>query len=238
VHYRPKELALTQEELIQTYPRLWHMAEDGSWDSISKQGLLSTSALLDLYEIDGARRREIESEHRPESIKISRSGFPDAVIRDQKPMSDAALRKCLTDGITPSQWYEILNAKVFFWLSKRRLRRLLGARAYRAFPQTVLTLDTKSIVESHKDNILLSPINSGSTIMKPQPRGKGTFLSIEDYPFEKWRKKRSARNAVVELVIPGSVKDIMEHVIAAHRVIESKPTEIWRRQGTDPSDGP
>jgi hypothetical protein len=213
------------------------MAEDGSWDSIAKRGLLSTSALLDLYEIDGAKRRKIETEHRPDSITISHTGLPDAVIRDQKPMSDAALMKCLTDDLTPSQWYEILNGKVFFWLSKRRLCRLLGARAYRAFPQTVLTLDTESVVRSHGDEILLSPINSGSTIMIPQPRGNDTFLSIEAYPFEKWRKKRSRRNAVVELVVPGSVGDILKHVIAVHRVVDSKASEIWRRPETDQEDG-
>jgi hypothetical protein len=230
-------LALTLEELIETYPRLWHMAEDGSWEFISKQGLLSTSALLDLYRIGGAERRKIESAHRPESVQISRTGFPDAVIRDQKPMSDAALAKCLTDGISPSQWYEILNGKVFFWLSKRRLRRLLAARAYRDFPQTVLTLDTESLVKTYSEEILLSPINSGSTIMKPQPRGHETFRSIENYPFDEWRKKRSKRNAVVELVVPGSIKDIMDHVIAVHRVIQTKSTELWRRPGSDPNDG-
>jgi hypothetical protein len=214
------------------------MAEDGSWSSISERGLLSTSALLDLYKIDDATRRKIESEHRPQSVKISSDGVPDAVIRDQKPMSDSALRKCLTDGITPSQWYQILNGKVFFWLSKRRLRRLLGARAYRNFPQTVLTLDTKTLVKAHSQKILLSPINSGSAIMQPQPRGNDTFLSIADYPFDEWRKKRSRRNAVVELVVPGSVGDIMDHVIAVHRVIQARPTELWRRPGSDPNDGP
>jgi hypothetical protein len=227
---------LTQEELIRTYPRLWHMAEDGSWDSISKQGLLSTSALLDLYKIDDAWRHKIEAEHRPESVKISRAGLPDAMIRDQKPMSDVALMKCLTDGITPSQWYQILNGKVFFWLSERRLLRLLGAKAYREFPQTVLTLDTESLVKAHSKKILLSPINSGSTIMQPQPRGNDTFRSIEDYPFDEWRKKgRSKRNAVVELVVPGGVLDVMDHVLAVHRVKDTKQTEIWRRKA--PSGG-
>jgi len=214
------------------------MAEDGSWDSISKRGLLSTSSLLDLYEIDETARFPIESAHRPESVTISCAGLPDAVIRDQKPMSDSALEKCLTDGLTPSEWYQILNGKVFFWLSKQRLRGLLGARAYRAFPQTVITLDTTSLVNAHNKKILLSPINSGSTIMKPQPRGNGTFRSIKDYPFEHWRTKRSRRNAVAELVVPGAVEDIMDHVIAVHRVVQTEPTEIWRKPGTNPRDGP
>src|SRR5262249_17330298 len=147
-----------------------------------------------------------------------------------KPMSDKALKKCLLDGLTPSRWYEILNAKVFFWLSERRLRRLLGAKAYREFPQTVLTLDTKGIVESHRDRIALSPINSGSTIMNPRPRGNETFLPIQAYPFESWRKKRPLRDAVVELVVEGGVRDVMTHVVSAHRVVDSKFTEIWRRK--------
>jgi hypothetical protein len=229
---------LTEEDLIRQHPRLWHMAEDGSWDSIAKRGLLSTSALLDFYAIEGEQRRAIESQRRPESVKISRPGFPDAIVRDQKPMSDEALKKCLAHGITPSDWYEILNAKVFFWLSRERLRRLLGAKAYRKHSQTVLTLDTESLVRAQRNNILLSPINSGSTIMNPQPRGHDTFLPIAQYPFEDWRKKRSARTAVVELVVTGGVPDVTDHVIAVHRVINSAFEEIWRRQGSDPNDGP
>jgi len=52
---------------------------------------MSASALLDLYRIFGARRAELESSRRPESVSIRRDGLPDAVIRDQKPMSDEAL---------------------------------------------------------------------------------------------------------------------------------------------------
>jgi hypothetical protein len=64
----------------------------------------------------------------------------------------------------PEQWFETLNARVFFWLSRKRLRKLLNARAYRARPQTVLTLDTASLVDANRDRIRLSPINSGATI--------------------------------------------------------------------------
>jgi hypothetical protein len=46
-------VALNEADLIKIYPRLWHVAEDGSWPSISRYGLLRTSALLDLYEITG-----------------------------------------------------------------------------------------------------------------------------------------------------------------------------------------
>ncbi len=63
-------------------------------------GLLSTSGLLDLFEVEGSKREQIESERRPESITITHPKHGTAVIRDQKPMREAAIASCLTD-MTP-----------------------------------------------------------------------------------------------------------------------------------------
>jgi hypothetical protein len=164
--------------------------------------------------------------------------LPDAVIRDQKPMTDSALEKCLSANLTPEAWYRILNKKTFFWLSRDRLRRLLQAKAYRNNRHTVLTIDTASLVKAHKKNITLSPINSGSTIMRPQPRGEATFLPIDDYPFEEWKKKRNAREAVVELAVTHAVSDIAEHTLAVHAVKGKQIAEIWRKKNALADDGP
>jgi hypothetical protein len=235
---RSEELALKEEDLIRHYPRLWHMAEDGSWDSIRKHGLLSTSALLDLYKYNGKARHALESARRPESVLISADELPHAVVRDQKPMTAPALEKCLTDGTTPEQWFETLNSRVFFWLSRERLRGLLNARAYRSRPQTVLTLDTASLVDANRDRIRLSPINSGATIYNPAPRGLDTFSTVSDFQFDERRKTRTLDNAVVELTVLGGVPDIPDHAIAVHSIHSGKKTELWRRPGTDPDDGP
>jgi hypothetical protein len=208
------------------------MAEDGSWPSIKKHGLLSTSKLLDLYEINGEQRREIESARRPESITIRAKGKPVAVVRDNKPMRDAALKLSLNDGTTPSEWFELLNRRAFFWLSHDRLETLLGAKAYRGRPQTVLTVDTASLVDAHRDRIELSPINSGSTLYVPQPRGRQTFRSIRDYPFDERRKGRKISAAIAELVVLDGVPDIMDHLIAAHSIDSGVRTELWRREDT------
>jgi hypothetical protein len=164
--------------------------------------------------------------------------MPDAVIRDQKPMSEGALNKCLQDGLTPRDWYRILNERTFFWLSRDRLRRLLRARAYRGRPQTILTLETRSLVEAHGDRIELSPINSGATIFNPVPRGLRTFLPIEKYDFEGWRKRRPAADAVVELVVRRGVPDVREHVVCVHDWTGTAMAEVWRRPGVDPPVGP
>jgi hypothetical protein len=229
-----------EEDLLKHYPRLYHMAESASWESVVEHGLLSTTALLDLYGFEGAERRKLESDRRPESVKISREGLPEAVVRDQKPMTRSRLKECLTDGTTPEEWFETLNARVFFWLSKDRLQTLLNAREYRNKPQTVITLDTASLVAAHRDNISLSPINSGATLWTPVPRGPGTFTSIAEFPFEERRKlrKKAIKDAVVELTVMGGVPDIEAHALAAHRVFKGEKQQLWRRPGGDPSDGP
>jgi hypothetical protein len=59
---------ISVDSLIEYYPYVYHMAKADSWESIEGKGLLSTSALLDLFEINGERRFAIESCHRPDSV--------------------------------------------------------------------------------------------------------------------------------------------------------------------------
>lgn len=228
---------MTEEELLHNYPRLYHMAEHGSFESIRERGLLSASALLDLYGVGGNERLMIEERRRSESILLTRDGLPNAVIRDNKPMSDSALVKCLQDGLTPFEWYRTINGKTFFWLHKNRLHRLFQARAYRDRAHTILTVDTASLLESHRDKILLSPINSGSTIMNPRPRGNGTFQSVAKFPFAERRKSRALEDTVAELTVAYSVPDIMDHLLVAQRVLNDQVEDIWRRPGVDATEG-
>ncbi len=229
---------MKEADLFSLYPRLWHMAEDGSFDSILTHGLLSTSALLDLHAVQGEERWALERMRRPKSVRLRGKGLPSAIVRDNKPMTASALEKCLTHGVKPEDWFAILNDRSFFWLSKTRLNKLLNARAYRDRPQTVLTVDTTSLVEAHRENVELSPLNSGATIYKPQPRGPDTFKPIVDYPFEQRRKEKGREFWVVELVVVGGVPDIKDHLIAAHRVYEGEKKELWRRKGASADEGP
>jgi hypothetical protein len=197
------------------------MAEAGTWDSIRRYGLLSTSALLDLFEKKGVERRRIESTHRPDSIRVEHQDHGVAVVRDQKPMRESALLACL-EGMSPQQWYETLNKRVFFWPTRERLLGLLSARAYRGREHCVITVDTARLLERHLDKVTLSPINSGSTIYRPQPRGRDTFLPPHEYPFEERRKKRGIKNAVAELAVDYSVPDVADLAIRVEEMIGTK----------------
>jgi hypothetical protein len=154
-------------------------------------------------------------------------------------MSDAALERCLVDGLRPSDWYELLNSRSFFWLSVDRIWGLLRARAYRNRPQTVLTLDTRGIVTAHRDRIWLSPINSGSTLFSARPRGRGTFARISDFPFEVRAVTRRPAENVVELLVEHSVPDVRDHALAVHRVRDQEILEeVWRSPLARENDGP
>lgn len=207
---------MTDEELFGRYPRLYHMAADGSWPSIRENGLLSVTALLDRYGFVGSDRFAYESARRPGLMALTAEGMPDAIVRDNKPMHESVLLKKLQDGLTPRDWYEILNKKAFFWVERARLDSLL--RAYAKDPQVVLVLDTRALVGRHRENVRLCRINSGQTLYNAQPRGLGTFLPIERYPSGPGRVGTATRPVVAELVVEGGVPDVADFVIEVHRV--------------------
>lgn len=59
-----------RDQLISRFPTLYHMAEDGTWPSISSRGLLSTRALVDLLQPDDGLRYEILNVVRRDSITL------------------------------------------------------------------------------------------------------------------------------------------------------------------------
>lgn len=205
--------------LIRKHPKLYHMAEDGSWESIQKIGLLSTSALLDKFEIAGERRQEIKSSRRPKIVEISHPELGRALIRDNKHMHEKTLERCLV-GMTPREWYETLNRKVFFWLEEKRLINLLGARAYRDRPHLVLEVETAELLRRHGDSVSLSPTNSGVTFtVNPAPRGPDTFKHISDHPKSK---------AVVELTVDYAVPNLAAFTLSVSRWHGSEKLEnVW-----------
>ena len=211
--------------LIAKYPRLFHLTALGAWEGILRHGLLSTSALLDLFELTGPRRAEVETMRRPDLVLLEHARLGAATVRDQKPLNDRKLAKCLTGGMTPTEWYALLNGRVFFWLDPRRVEVLRDARAYRGLRQTLITLDTKGLIELHRDQILLTGMNTGTTSRMAFPRGRETFHSISGYPFKEKRR-------VVELTVAYAVPDIERLALraeavggAGHRLCHQNPVE-------------
>lgn len=182
------------------------MAEAGSWPAIERFGLRSTTALLDLFEIDGPVRHAIEASRRPESVEIRHPDYGAAWIRDNKPINETVLRRTLT-GMTEEEWYRTLNSRVFFWLTEERLERLRNAPPYRNRCHDVLVFSTERLLERHLAAVELSPINSGAVHPAADyPRGVGTFSCIDEYPWVA-RSLIAPAEPIVEVTVPYLVDD-------------------------------
>lgn len=206
-------------DLATRYPVVYHMAELGTWPSIKKHGLLSTAALLDLFEVKGARRATIESQWRPWGETIEHPVHGRAVIRDQRPMPENELRPLLT-GIEPRDWYKLLNGKVFFWAEEYRLRKLLGAVMYRDRSHDVLTVDTQGLVDRHLQQMWLTDQNTGS-VLSGKTRGADTFKRVRDFRAP-W---------VTEVAVDYSVPLVADFTIKVEEWQgDNKVRDVWSRE--------
>jgi hypothetical protein len=207
-------VGVTPTELAKHYPRLYHMAEGSSWAGIQRHGLLSTIALLDLFEVTPDARRAILSEQRTESITIEHPVHGKAVIRDQKPLNRSKLEKKALKGCSFQQWLDMLNSRVFFWLCKERLQTLMCAREYCSQTHVVLVLDTLRLATDLQQSITLAPMNTGNTRPFAHERSLQTFRRMAEYPFEE-RLHRGLYYTAVELAVEIGVPNIMDYLIEA-----------------------
>lgn len=205
-------MGVTPEELSEHYPLLYHMADRRSWESIQRRGLLSTDALVALFDVPDENRPAILRQQRTESVVIEHPNYGQAVIRDQKPLIRSRLESCL-EGCSFQEWLNMLNSRVFFWLSTARLQTLMCARTYCADEHVVLTLDTLRVATEFSQSITLAPMNTGNTRPIAHKRGLQTFSRLADYPFQS-RLKRHLEG-VVELAVEGGIRNVMDLVIEA-----------------------
>ncbi|MBS0271305.1 MAG: hypothetical protein JSR85_01500 [Proteobacteria bacterium] len=201
------------ECLAARHPRLYHVTEPGAWSNIKRHGLLSTSRLLDLFEAESHERDGIEKKRRDSSVKINHPQYGYAVINDNLPISEKALTNCLDDNLTPSEWFQRLNSRVFFWASKEGVNRLLNARLNRNRLRELIVVDTLSLAKVHAEKIELCPINSGATFRKAARRGVDTFTPMLKYNFKDWSKLRGQQDRILEVTVREHVLDIAQHTL-------------------------
>jgi len=219
---------MTPKQFCKHYPQVYHMAEVDGWESICKHGLMSTTALLDFLEVPATQREPLESFRRPNSVVISHPKHGRFTIRDNKPITESKLQCCLK-GMSPREWFETLNRKVFFWAMKKRVLDLLRARAYRARSHAIITVDSKSLVQRHGKNIVLSSINSGAMPYGGSPRGSDTFVSLANWPADEGPRSGKLKKPVVEVAVEYRVADIAEIAIKVEEMRKNRIIgTIWK----------
>jgi Family of unknown function (DUF7002) len=212
--------------LARLHPTLYHMAEGGTWPSIRQRGLLSTQAIVDLYQPDADGREQILSTIRRDKIKLTSAALGEMTIRDQRPAK--FLKDCMNDGVSPQDHLDALNGRVFFWLRLSRLNRLLNASLYRHSRHTVLCVDTARLIGTYAGRVQLAPYNTGSMHVPTAPRrGPDVFTDLADYPYEQWLAKRGrSGEPVVELTVSYAIPDIARFVTKVEAWAGDKPIAV------------
>jgi hypothetical protein len=171
-------------KFIQLRPYLYHLTDKNNLCLIlKKRKLLSTKSLIELsgndtYNVFNLERREGHAQ-----IKINNTIVS---IRDQKPISETNLSKCLTNGWTCSDFYDYLNSRVFMWPTIKRLESHYNT--YSDENPIILRFSTSEIIELNP-HVKFCRLNSGATRSHPKykgappQRGENTFLSANDYGF-------------------------------------------------------
>lgn len=217
---------VTVDELLRTYPRLYHMAAGGTWPAIQRHGLLPTTHIVTTSGLPADQQASLLSQRRSASITIAHPSLGTVTVRDQAPLREPFLSASMTD-MTIAQWLGLLNDRVFFWLHPDRLRGLLTAQRYRDQAQDVLTIDTRSLVEAYHDEVRLCAFNSGSTLYSNAPlRGSDSFQTIDRYPFAERRRSHRISEALAELTVIGGVPDLQNHVLEVNRCKGTETLEL------------
>jgi hypothetical protein len=212
---------MSPEELAKKHPRLFHITRPQALPLIERHGLLSTSRLLDLFELSATERCIIEERRRPVNVVIRHALHGEAIITDNLPLSELALQKCLDDGLTPADWLRMINRRVFFWPDETRLGNHLKVSEKSGEARSVLVFDTMSLVRAHHRRVELAAINTGSTIRRPARRGLSTFSAAHLHSYSEWQKLRGGRDRVKEVTVIDGVDDIHEHLVDCYDVAHS-----------------
>lgn len=197
--------------------RIYHLAEASNWPLIQRDGLFSTSKLLSNAGLAGPDRVRFERAQR-----LAHTTLPTGVaIRDQRPMPPTALEKCLC-GMSPADWYALLNARVFFWLDPDRLNRQKAACEPRL--QVVIAVDSIALVAAYNERVSVTPINTGNARRRPARRGAGTFVPFTEWIESGWASEATALGShlrkpshqPVELTVLNEVPDILRFTVGVY----------------------
>lgn len=174
------------EEFVTKREYLYHLTDNGNLEKIiSRKELLSAEAILGLSELDKNHQNAFLSERRKkhEVIKIGADSYH---IRDQRPISILNLLKCLTRGFTKEDFFRMLNDRVFFWPTLKRLNSHF--KRYSKENPVILRVRTVDILKINP-HAEFCRLNSGATRSNsylkgaPPERGNGTFLPADQFKF-------------------------------------------------------
>lgn len=170
------------QKFIKERPYLYHLtSKENAEHIIAQRRLYSANELIKMSK---------DRAHLPVQRK-RRVGHYELIIdgntyflRDQRPISEKALAKCLTNGWSVSDFLFHLNSRVFMWPTLERLWRHFNR--YEAEKPVIFRFPTKELLAANAHPEFCR-LNSGATRAnsylggKPPARGPQTFLPAKQF---------------------------------------------------------
>lgn len=170
------------QKFIEQRPYLYHLTSAANAKSIiAKRRLFSANQLITMSENE--ENDVVKRQKRTSHYKLIVHG-EECLLRDQRPISEKALSKCLTDDWSVGDFLYHLNERVFMWPTLNRLRKHFDR--YEQENPVIFRFATGPILQANP-HVKFSRLNSGATRAnshlggKAPGRGKNTFLSANDF---------------------------------------------------------
>jgi hypothetical protein len=170
------------EKFISHSPFLYHLTcKQNAENIINAQALYSANALID--KTKQKKNVGIKTNKRFSHEQLIIDGL-EVFLRDQRPISEKALSKCLTDNWNVSDFLYHLNDRVFMWPNLDRLQRHF--KRYEKEKPIIFRFDTRDLISANK-HAKFCRLNSGATRpssylggIAPE-RGPNTFVTASDF---------------------------------------------------------
>ncbi len=170
-------------KFIEYTPYLYHLtSKQNARNIIRGKKLFSANALIDMSD---EKEKSIKKNKRFVHKSIHIDGV-EVLLRDQRPISEKALAKCLTDGWGVDDFLFHLNNRVFMWSNLRRLTRHFNR--YVDEEPIIFRFSTSNIIEANP-HVKFARLNTGATRAnsylggKAPERGPNTFQAAKHYEF-------------------------------------------------------
>lgn len=172
------------QQFIEKRPFLYHLtSKENAKHIITQRRLFSANELIKMSNekshIPVQRNRRVN--HHELTI-----GGASYFLRDQRPISEKALAKCLTDEWTVGDFLHHLNGRVFMWPTLDRLWRHFNR--YESEQPVIFRFPTRELFDVNP-HVEFCRLNSGATRAnshlggKPPARGAQTFLPPNQFSY-------------------------------------------------------
>ncbi|GAA6165089.1 hypothetical protein NBRC116590_27930 [Pelagimonas sp. KU-00592-HH] len=181
-----------------------HKTASSNLDCINKHGLMCAETL--------AQKAGIPSNYlvlRKERLQGTLDGFP-VILNDQKPLRAGQNKLEFLEGHSMESWSKQLDQRVFFWPQRR------GAAFNKRLSDETgglheFLLDSRKLHRQFKDNLYLSPINSGNATRSPSKRGDWLYVCVATKSPEQFKRNRQMERAdrVAEISLTADIPPVL-----------------------------